>query len=103
VPATQVLVDVRTDPPGAAISVDAKPGCAPTPCSISAPRDVVLQLQAELPGHRPSRAELRADADRKELSLTLKKRAAAAPRAEPSSGEGELLIPDAFARPRRSR
>jgi eukaryotic-like serine/threonine-protein kinase len=100
--AAQVLVDIRTDPPGAAISVDGKPGCAPTPCSISAQRDAILQLQAELPGHRASRTELRADADRKELSLVLKKRVTA-PRGEASAAEGELLIPDAFARPRRAR
>ena len=43
------------------------------------------------------------NADRKQLSLVLKKRATPAVRAQPSSGEGELLIPDAFARPRRSR
>jgi hypothetical protein len=85
------------------VSVDGKPGCAPTPCSISAQRDAILKLQAELPGHRASRTELRADADHKELSLVLQKRATAAPRAAPSSGEGELLIPDAFARPRRPR
>jgi hypothetical protein len=102
-PAAQVLVEIRTDPPGAAISVDGRPGCSPTPCSVSAQRDAILKLEAELPGHRPSRTELRADADRKELSLVLKKRAAPAERAEPRGGEGELLIPDAFARPRRPR
>jgi serine/threonine protein kinase len=102
-PAAQVLVEIRTDPPGAAISVDGRPGCSPTPCSVSAQRDAILKLEAELPGHRPSRTELRADADRKQLSLVLKKRAAPAERADPPSGEGELLIPDAFARPRRPR
>jgi serine/threonine protein kinase len=99
-PPAQLLVAIRTDPPGAAITVDGKPGCSPTPCSISAQRDAIVTLEADLPGHRPSRTELRVDAEHKEVSLALKKRAATG-RADRPSGEGELLIPDAFARPRR--
>ncbi len=104
-PATpaQVLVEIRTEPAGAAVSVDGKPACSPTPCSISARPDSILKIQAELPGYRTSTTDLRAEAEPKPLQLVLKKRVAPAERSSGPSGEGELLIPDAFARPRRQR
>jgi serine/threonine-protein kinase len=94
----KVLIEVQTEPGGADVVVDGKPGCSPTPCTISAERDALLKIQAELSGHRPGSTELRADDEHKLVKLTLKKRASA-PRNEPA--EGELMIPDAFARPRR--
>jgi hypothetical protein len=94
----KVLIEVQTEPAGADVAVDGKPGCSPTPCTISAERDALLKIQAELSGHRPGSTELRADDEHKLVKLSLKKRVSA-PRSEP--GEGELMIPDAFARPRR--
>jgi serine/threonine protein kinase len=98
-PPAKVLIEVRSEPPGADVLVDGKPACSPTPCTISAERDALLKVQAELSGYRTSNTELKADDEHKLVQLTLKKRGgSAAPRLEP---EGELLIPDAFARPRR--
>jgi serine/threonine-protein kinase len=94
----KVLIEVQTEPAGADITIDGKAGCSPTPCTVSAERDALLKLQAELAGHRPSTTELRADDEHKLVKLTLKKRGNTQ-RSEPA--EGELLIPDAFARPRR--
>ena len=94
-----MLIEVRSEPPGADVLVDGKPACSPTPCTISADRDALLKVQAELSGYRSSSTELRADVDHKELKLTLKRRGVAAPSG--TAAEGELLIPDAFARPRR--
>jgi hypothetical protein len=94
----KVLIEVQTEPAGADVAVDGKPGCSPTPCTISAERDALLKIQAELSGHRPGSTELRADDEHKLVKLSLKKRVSA-PRSEPA--EGELMIPDAFARPRR--
>jgi serine/threonine-protein kinase len=94
----KVLIEVQTEPPGADITIDGKPGCSPAPCTVSAERYALLKIQAELAGHRPSNTELRADDAHQSVKLTLKKRAVT-PRNEPA--EGELLIPDAFARPRR--
>jgi hypothetical protein len=97
-PPAKVLIEVRSEPPGADVLIDGKAACSPTPCTISAERDALLKVQVDLSGYRSSSTELRADGERKELELVLKKRSAAAARTEP---EGELLIPDAFARPRR--
>jgi eukaryotic-like serine/threonine-protein kinase len=94
----KVLIEVQTEPPGADVTLDGRSVCSPTPCTFSAERDALLKVQAELAGHRPGTTELRADATQKLVKLTLKKRSSA-PRNEPA--EGELLIPDAFARPRR--
>ncbi|HEX6244803.1 MAG TPA: serine/threonine-protein kinase [Polyangiales bacterium] len=95
----KVLIAVQSEPTGADVLVDGKAACSPTPCNISADQGALIKVQAELSGYRSSSTELRADAERKELKLVLKKRAAAAQPSDP--GEGELLIPDAFARPRR--
>jgi len=97
----RVLLEVQTQPPGANVLVDGKAACEPTPCTISAERDQLLKIEVELSGYRSSSTELRAEVDRKQVQLTLKKRSVS-PRPEPSE-QGELLIPDAFARPRRQR
>jgi hypothetical protein len=94
----KVLIEVQTEPPGADVIIEGRSVCSPTPCTFSAEHDALLKVQAELTGHRPGTTELRADDAHKLVKLALKKRSSA-PRNEPA--EGELLIPDAFARPRR--
>jgi serine/threonine protein kinase len=94
----RVLIEVQTDPPGANVTVDGKPGCSPTPCTISATRDELLKIVAELSGHRPASTELRAAQDQKPVVLSLKKRVSAT---RPERADDELIIPDAFGRPRR--
>jgi serine/threonine-protein kinase len=97
-PPAKVLIEVRSEPAGADVLVDGKAACSPTPCTISAERDALLKVQVDMTGYRSSSTELRADGERKELQLVLKKRSAATQRSDP---DGELLIPDAFGRPRR--
>jgi eukaryotic-like serine/threonine-protein kinase len=93
-PPAEVSLEVLSEPNGAAVLVDGKSACDPTPCRIVVTRGAPLKLTVQKSGYRNGSTELTPDRDFNQVQLTLVKRREGA-----RSGnrmEGDLMLPDAF-------
>jgi eukaryotic-like serine/threonine-protein kinase len=92
-PATQVTLEVISDPVGATVEADGRAVCAATPCRFQVERGTKLKLAVQKSGYKPSATELTPERDLNQVQLTLAKKR------EHSKGnrmEGDLMLPDAF-------